>query len=94
MKRGESANVAVRVHPRSSRERIKWDGQTLHVWLTVPPVDGRANARLVEVVATAVGIPRSAVSIVTGMAGRSKRLRIADMTDELLTTRLAVHGDA
>lgn len=72
--------VSVKVTPRSSRNRLERDGETLRAWLTAPPTDGQANAALCELVAKAVGVPKSGVSVVAGHAGRLKRLRVEGLT--------------
>jgi uncharacterized protein (TIGR00251 family) len=49
------------------------------VWratLKAPPVDGKANAELVVLVARHFGVPRSAVSIRAGAVSRFKLVRI------------------
>jgi uncharacterized protein (TIGR00251 family) len=49
------------------------------VWvaqLKSPPVDGKANAELIALVAEFFDCPRSAVSIKSGASGRMKRVRI------------------
>ena len=51
------------------------DGR-LKVQLAAPPVDGEANAALVEFVADLFGVRRGAVVLVAGATGRRKRLRI------------------
>lgn len=50
-------------------------------WLAAlksPPVDGKANAELVALVAREFGQPKSRVSIRTGASGRLKRVTIDD----------------
>jgi uncharacterized protein (TIGR00251 family) len=68
----------VLVVPRASRTRVAGiqEGR-LKVQLAAPPVDGEANAALVEFVAEMFGVRRSAVTLVAGATGRRKRLRIA-----------------
>ena len=44
--------------------------------LKSPPVDGKANAELIELVARHFRRPKSAVSIKSGASGRMKRVRI------------------
>jgi hypothetical protein len=44
--------------------------------LTTPPVDGRANEALIVFLAELLGIPRGRVSLIAGMTGRAKVLRI------------------
>ena len=46
--------------------------------LKSPPVDGRANAELIELIARHLGCPKSAVAIATGASGRLKRVRVAE----------------
>ena len=43
-----------------------------------PPVDGKANAALVALIAGQFGVPKSKVSIKSGVSGRMKRVLIAD----------------
>ncbi len=67
----------VQVVPRSSRERIgPVHGDRLKVQLTAPPVEGAANDALKALLAKALDVPRSAVSIVRGETGRKKTVRV------------------
>lgn len=69
--------IDVRVQPRASRSEIAGTfGERLRVRLQAPPVDGRANAALVEFLAETFGVPRAAVTIEHGLSGRDKRVRI------------------
>ncbi len=70
--------VAVRLTPRAAREAIEGPDEdgVLHARVTAPPVDGAANAALVRLVADALGVPASSVSIAGGLTGRQKRLRL------------------
>jgi len=49
----------------------------LLVRLAAPPVEGAANAELVEVLAAALSVPRRAIAIVSGDRSRQKRVRVA-----------------
>lgn len=46
--------------------------------LKAPPVDGKANAELIALVARQFGQPKSRVSIRRGTSGRVKLVTIAD----------------
>lgn len=52
-------------------------GDALKVRLAAPPVDGKANAALLEFLAKSFGVPRAAVTLVGGATSRRKRVSIA-----------------
>ena len=69
--------IDVRVQPRSSRTGFAGViGERLRIRLQAPPVDGRANAALVEFLAESFGAPRAAIRIERGLSGRDKLVRI------------------
>jgi uncharacterized protein len=69
--------VSVRVHPGASREEVTLlpDG-SLDVRLRARPVEGQANARLVELLAARLGLRRRDVVVVSGVRSRQKLVRI------------------
>lgn len=76
---GTDLLLDVRVQPRAARIGIAGrHGERLRVRLQAPPVDGKANAALVEFVAALFEVPRARVTIEHGLAGRDKRLRVRD----------------
>ena len=86
----DGLEVFVRLTPRGGSARI--DGITadggqacLRVRVAAPPVEGAANAALVAYLAKALGLPRSAVTLVAGDRARLKRLRLRgdDLPDRL-----------
>jgi uncharacterized protein len=70
--------LCVRVKPRASKSQVLGvkEGE-LEVRLAAAPVDGEANRELVRTLARYFGVPRSAISIVSGEASRHKRLRVS-----------------
>jgi uncharacterized protein (TIGR00251 family) len=69
--------VNVQVVPRASRNRIgPLVGDRLKIQVTAPPVDGAANQAVVAALAEALGVPRRAISIIAGHAGRKKTVRL------------------
>ena len=69
--------VDVQVVPRASRVAVgPAVGDRLRVAVTAPPVDGAANAAVIDALAAAFGVRRGAISIVRGETGRRKTLRI------------------
>lgn len=73
----------MRASPKAARDAIEGiftdaDGrQWLNVRLTAAPSDGAANAALVKLIATALGVARRDVTLVSGAAARLKRLHIS-----------------
>ena len=67
--------------PRAAKPGIAGtrDGALL-VRLTAPPVEGAANAELIEVIAEAAGVPRRPFRSSPVIASRSKRVAIAGIT--------------
>jgi uncharacterized protein (TIGR00251 family) len=79
----------VRVIPRAGRSAIAGvrDGAIL-VRLAAAPVDGAANAELIDVIARTLDIPKRDVSIVSGERSRQKRIRIAGIDRAAAFARL------
>ncbi len=73
--------VLVLVQPRASRTRVvgEHDGR-LKIALAAPPVDGEANAALIQFVADALGVRKHQVTLFEGQASRRKRLRVDGVT--------------
>jgi len=73
--------IDVRVIPRAAKPGIAGsrDGALL-VRLKAPPVEGAANAELIELMAKAAGVPKRLVSIIAGERGRTKRVAIAGIS--------------
>lgn len=76
--RDDGIVLAVRVTPRAGRDVLA-AGTDAHVVarLAAAPVDGKANAALVALVAAAFAVPKRAVTLIGGDTARLKRLHIA-----------------
>jgi uncharacterized protein len=71
--------IEVRVKPNARASALEQaDDGSWRAQLKSPPVDGKANAELIALVAERFGCPKSAVSIKSGASGRTKRVRIED----------------
>ena len=67
--------IKVKPNARQSALHAQDDGSFV-AYLKSPPVDGKANAELIELVARHFGVPKSAVTIQSGAASRTKRVSI------------------
>ncbi len=74
--------VDVKVVPRSGRAGAEFDGETLRLRIKSAPVDGKANAEVVETLARMAGVPKSAVEIVRGETSKQKTLKVEGWTLE------------
>ena len=71
----------VLVQPRASRAKLGpiHDGR-LKVAVTAPPVDGEANAAVIELLAKQLGVAKGAVEVVAGVSSRRKTVRVSGVT--------------
>jgi uncharacterized protein len=85
--------IAVRVVPRAARAGIAGtrDGDLL-VRLNAPPVEGAANAELIDVIANALGVPKRLVSIVAGEQSRRKIVHVSGLSVDEVQSKLPTAG--
>ncbi len=83
MQKGKSEiRINIKVEPRSSKSGIVGPyGDALKVKLTSPPVEGKANKELVEVLAKAFGIRKKDVEIISGQASKNKTVKLTGVKD-------------
>jgi uncharacterized protein len=65
------------VTPRAERDEVcGWRGAELVVRVRAAPEGGKANAAVERTIAAALGLPKSAVSVVRGHSARAKQLEV------------------
>jgi len=90
----ESINGGVKLHlfiqPKSSKNEIVGlhDGK-LKIKVTAPPVDGKANAELVDFLSDFFDLPKRNIEITKGDTGRNKTVIITGTTREIIEAKLA-----
>lgn len=92
---GNDDLLDIRVIPRAGRSGIAGlrDGALL-VRLAAAPVDGAANAELIDVLARALDISKRSIEIVSGERSRAKRVRIAGFNRARAFAALGATDDA
>jgi uncharacterized protein (TIGR00251 family) len=83
--------LTLRVQPRASRSEIVdvRDG-AIRMRLAAPPVEGAANAALLELLSKALDVRKSELEIVSGERGRSKRVLARGLTAREVEERLRI----
>lgn len=73
----EGVVIKVRAQPGARRNGVTGvrEGE-LCVAVTAPPDRGRANDAIVKVLATALGVPRSRIGLISGPTNRHKRFAV------------------
>jgi uncharacterized protein (TIGR00251 family) len=88
--RDGALTVDVLVTPRASRPKVgPIHGDRLKLAVTSPPVDGEANAAVIELLARALGLPRAAVEVTAGHSSRRKTVRLRGATRAALEAVIA-----
>ncbi|UCH81767.1 MAG: YggU family protein [Nitrospiraceae bacterium] len=71
----------IKVEPRSSRSEIVGPyGDGIKVKLTSPPVDGKANKELIDLLSKEFKIRKKDIEIISGQNSRYKIIRITGLT--------------
>ena len=84
-----SSILAIRVTPRSARPGIgEWKSDPggrlfLEIRVAAAPTDGSANAEVIKLIARALGLAKSEVTIVSGETARLKRLQVSLSENEV-----------
>ena len=79
-----AVRLALRVQPGARRSAvIGMYGDRLRVAVRAPPVDGKANAEVIKLIAGLLGLPKRAVVVCAGLSSRDKALRIDGQRAEL-----------
>ena len=69
--------LTLHIQPGAKKtEVIGLHGDALKIRLAAPPVDGKANAALIEFVADRLGLSKSAVCLKSGQTSRRKVLEL------------------
>ena len=68
--------IKVKVIPRARKERIENTDGTIKVYISKPPVEGKANKRLIQMLANYLNVKRGSIAITQGLKSRNKIIEI------------------
>ena len=84
------AIIQVKVLPKSSRNQVLGkEGEIFRIKLTAPPLEGRANKALMDLLSKRLGVPKKDVEIVSGRRSRLKSVRIQGLTQADVNIQLS-----
>ena len=65
--------LQIKAHPKSRKEAVKEKGENFYeVWVREAPQHGKANEAIREALAQHLGVSKSKVSIISGLASKHK----------------------
>ena len=83
--------IQVRLLPRSSKNQVVCKEDDVYkIRVTSPPVNGKANAALIELLAEKLGKPKKDIEIISGKSSRIKRIRIQGLSLEEVDEKMRV----
>lgn len=68
--------IKVKVFPKAKKERVEKKDDILKVHVKDPASEGRANKRLIEILAKYLGVKKYKITIVKGGTSREKVINI------------------
>lgn len=70
-------DICVRVTPKASRNEVTEKDGVIRVYVTAVPEDGKATKAVAKLLAEALGLPKSRLTLVQGQTSREKRFRLS-----------------
>lgn len=70
--------IDVKVTPKAAAEKVVESNGKLRVYVTVAPVDGKANKAVIKLLAKRFGVTPSRISILRGETSRNKLIEIEE----------------
>ncbi len=68
--------ILVKVKPNSREEKVEKAQNNYLVWVKEPPVNNQANQAVIKVLANYFKIPKSQISILSGLKSKQKVIEI------------------
>ncbi|NTV28549.1 MAG: YggU family protein [Candidatus Omnitrophica bacterium] len=73
--------IDIKVIPGAKKNLVVEEGgRIVKVYLTSPPVEGRANEALIEFLAEHFGLRKSQIEIIKGLKSRNKVIKISGVS--------------
>ncbi len=90
----DSCILKVRVQPKASQNQVLgYDEGTLRLRVTAPPIDGKANASVIALLAKTLGVSKSKLQIVHGQSSRNKMVAVDTLDEQEVRRRIEAGSD-
>jgi uncharacterized protein (TIGR00251 family) len=87
----DGAVLTIKVVPRAGRTALAgMRDNALLIRLAAPPVDGAANAALIEFLARVLDIPKRDIALTSGKKSRTKRVKVTGLAAAVIRQRLGL----
>ncbi len=81
--------IEIKVQPRASKNELQgFRGNVLWARTTAAPVDSEANSALLKMLSKVLDVPKTNITIITGIRTRHKIVKIIGMEREEVIKRL------
>ncbi len=86
---GTATRLSVHVQPGAGRSAVvAFKEGTWHIRIAAPPVKGKANEELARLLSRILEIPKSAITVKTGLSGKNKLLVLDGITADIAAMKL------
>ncbi len=86
--RNDEVFLSIRVHPKSSVNRIDVSDFSIDIYVKEPADKGKANRSVLSCLTKTFKIPSSSISISRGLKSRNKIVVIKDQDNDLLLKKI------
>ena len=79
---GDTLTLTLHIQPGAKKTEVAGEhGDALKIRLAAPPVDGKANAALLEFIADRLGVAKNAVTLKSGQTSRRKVVEVSGTSE-------------
>lgn len=83
--------IMVQAHPGAKRnEVLRFEDGVWHIKIAAPPVEGKANKKLIEFLSEVLGVSKSRLTIEKGATSHRKLIAVEGLTAEAVEEKLRV----
>jgi len=68
--------IKVRVIPRAKKEKIENIDGIIKVYISKPPIEGKVNKRLIQMLAGYLNVKKNVITITQGLKSRNKIVEV------------------